>query len=115
MVDSILTSVKKVLGLVESDTTFDQDIILYTNGALSTLNQLGVGPEDGFQIEDASATWTDFQGDDLRLNNVKTFTYLTVRLLFDPPGTSFAITAIEKQIAELASRINIVVETDRWQ
>lgn len=114
MEDSILTSTKKALGLDEEDTSFDLDILLFINSVLSTLNQIGVGPVNGYQIEDKSATWDELLNSDPRLNNVKTYTYLRVRLLFDPPATSFAIAAIEKQITELESRINIQVEGEKW-
>lgn len=115
MVASILTSIKKSLGLVASDTTFDSDILMFTNTVLSTLNQIGVGPEEGFQIEDVSATWDDLLDSDLRLNHVQTYVYLKVRLLFDPPATSFAITAIETQAKELEYRIYTTKEVDTWQ
>jgi hypothetical protein len=113
--DSILNTVKKSLGLVESDTTFDNDILLFINSVFSTLNQIGVGPEDGFQIEDADATWDSLLDSDLRLNFVKGYVYLKVRLLFDPPVTSFAIAAMETQSKELEYRIYTVKEVDKWQ
>jgi hypothetical protein len=108
--NSILTSVKKNLGLDESYEHFDQDIILYINAVLATLNQLGIGPDDGFQIEDKTATWDSLIGTEPRLNNVKSYVYLKVRLLFDPPANSFTIAAFENQIRELEVRINIFRE-----
>lgn len=115
MSDSILTSVKKTLGLEESDESFDLDITLFINSVLSTLNQIGVGPEAGFQIEDKTTTWESFLGTDPRLNNVKAYVYLKVRLMFDPPSTSFAIEAMKKNAEELEFRINMTREVDRWQ
>lgn len=111
---SILTSVKKSLGLEASYTDFDADIILFINSVFATLNQLGIGPEQGFAIEDATPTWDAFLGSDLRLNNVKAYMYLRVRLLFDPPGNSFAIDSMAKQITELESRINMYRESYAW-
>lgn len=111
MVDSILTSIKKLLGLDESQTAFDVDIVIHINSALATLNQLGIGPEFGFTIDDAAPKWIDFLGDNQRLNPVKTYVYLRVRLLFDPPATSFAIDAIKDQISELEWRLNVERET----
>jgi hypothetical protein len=108
--ESILKSVKKVLGISADYDVFDNDIILHTNSALSTLYQLGIGPATGFQIEGDDEEWEDFLGADPRLNSVKTYVCLKVRLAFDPPGTSFAITAMEKQIEELAWRINVTRE-----
>lgn len=114
MAQSIFTSVKKVVGLSESDTSFDDDILMHINSVFSTLNQLGIGPETGFEIEDSIPTWDAFIGTDLRLNFVKTYVYLRVRLVFDPPATSFAIDSMNKQIEELEWRINVLREGDSW-
>lgn len=105
--NSILTSTKKILGLDESYTAFDLDVITHINSVFTTLHQLGIGPVEGFMIEDSAPIWADFLGDDPRLNAVKTYVYLRVRLLFDPPATSFTITAFEKQIQELEWRLNV--------
>lgn len=115
MPQSILTSTKKTLGLAEADTSFDVDIVMHINTVLSTLNQLGIGPAEGFMIEDAADTWDAFIGNDLRLNPVKTYTYLRVRLLFDPPGTSYAFDSMKEQIRELEWRLNVHREGSAWQ
>lgn len=114
MIASILTSVKKNLGIAAEYEVFDPDILLYINGVFSTLNQLGVGPEDGFVIEDDSATWDDFLGDDPRLNHVRTYMTLRVRILFDPPQTSYAQEAIKEQIKEHEWRLNVQREETMW-
>jgi hypothetical protein len=114
MSDSILTSTKKVLNIDESYTAFDEDIKLHINSVFVTLVQLGLGPTNGFMIEDADAVWTDFIGADLNLNSVKTYVYLRVRLLFDPPTTSYLIDAFNKQIVELEWRLNIHREATAW-
>lgn len=114
MADSILDSVKQVLGVEEDYTAFDIDILMHINTAFATLNQIGIGPDAGFMIEDASATWDQFLGDDPRLNSVKTYIYLKVRLIFDPPATSFVINAIEKQIEELEWRLSVKREDESW-
>lgn len=111
---SILTSVKKVCGIPESDESFDVDIVMHINSVLATLNQLGVGPNDGFAIEDATPTWDELLGDDARFNSVKTYVCLRVRLLFDPPPTSYLIGAHQEQIRELEWRINVLREEDSW-
>lgn len=108
--DSILNSVKRVLGLDFDYTPFDQDIIMHINSAFSTLEQLGVGPAGGYQIEDSDNKWEEFIGVDYRLNSVKTYVCLRVRMIFDPPPTSFAVDAMRKQIEELEWRLNIVRE-----
>jgi len=111
---SILNSTKKILGLGENDTSFDVDIMLHINSVISVLTQVGIGPAEGFMIEDATATWDAFVGDDPRLNLVKTYVYLRVRLLFDPPGTSFVIDSMEKQISEFEWRLNVQREEESW-
>lgn len=110
---SILTSVKKNLGLAEDYTAFDPDITLYINGVFSTLNQLGIGPDDGFMIEDKSTTWDELLGSEKRLNSVLTYVSLRVRMLFDPPALSHVKDAIERQILELEWRINVFREYER--
>lgn len=112
--DSILTTVKKVLGLAEDYTAFDVDIIMHINSILSVVNQLGVGPGEGFSIEDKAPTWEQFLGTDPRKNDVKTYVYLRVRLLFDPPSTSHAIASVKEQYKELEWRINVEREGTEW-
>lgn len=114
MTDSILNTTKKTLNLAPGDTTFDQDIILHINSVFSALNQLGIGPDEGFSIEDDAALWSTFLDGDKRLNNVKSYMYLRVRMLFDPPTTSFTITAFSEQIKELEWRINAQREQEQW-
>lgn len=114
MEESILKTIKKLIGLAEGYTVYDEDVKVFINGAISTLTQLGIGPSAGFMIEDATTTWGAFVGDDPRLSAVKTYIHLRLKLIFDPPQTSFAITAFEKQIEELAWRLNVVREEDSW-
>ena len=114
MSDSILTSTKKTLNLSEDYEAFDQDVILHINSVFSTLNQLGVGPDEGFMIEDSSATWDAFIDGDPRLNWVKTYVYLRVRMLFDPPTTGYHVEAMKEQIKELEWRLNVQREDTEW-
>ena len=108
---SILDTVKKSLGLDSAYDAFDPDILLHINGVFFTLNQLGVGPIDGFSIDDNSITWDDYLGStDKNLSVVKQYVFLREKLLVDPPTTSFAIDAIKKQIDELEWRLNVYVE-----
>ena len=108
--DSILTSVKKIIGISEEDESFDTDLIMHINSVLMILNQLGVGPEDGFSITDKSAVWTDLIGDNKFIEAIKTFVGLKVRLIFDPPTSSAVLDSINKTISELEWRINVMVE-----
>ena len=108
--NSILTSIKKLLGITESCTDFDTDIIMHINTVLMTLNQLGVGTE-GFQIEDKNAVWSDFIKSD-KLAATKSYVYLRVKLLFDPPLNSAIIEAIKESIKELEWRLNVRVELE---
>lgn len=108
--DSILTSIKKLLGPTEEQEHFDTDIIIHINTVFSVLNQLGVG-KDGFSISDKTAVWSDFIEDETRFNDVKTYVYLRVKMLFDPPQNGTVIASIEKTISELEWRLNVAAET----
>ena len=110
METSILDSIKKLLGIPSEVTEFDTDILIHINSVFSILTQLGVGPSNGFSIEDSSAEWSDFIGDDARLSDVKSFVYLKTRLLFDPPASSAAMDAMNRMASELEWRINVSVD-----
>lgn len=110
--ESILTSIKKLLGIAESYKNFDTDIIIHINSALMVLNQLGVGPSQGFSIKDETNTWSEFIPEDrYDMESIKSYVYMKVRLLFDPPASSAAITSMEKMVSELEFRINVAAET----
>ena len=108
--ESILASVKKTLGIDEIHTGFDEDIILHINSVFAILQQMGVGPEEGFSISDDSAIWYDYISDVNQLNFVKSYIYLKVRLLFDPPVSSGAIESINKLISELEWRLFVATD-----
>lgn len=111
--DSILDSVKKVLGISAEYTVFDPDIIMHINTAFFTLSQLGVGPEGGFLISSKDDTWDSYISEQSNLEAVKSYVYLRVRILFDPPSSSYVLTSMENQIKELEWRLN--VEVDRGE
>ena len=115
MTDRILESVKKVLGIAPEYLAFDVDIVMHINSVFSQLIQLGAGPEDGFEIEDSSTLWSAYLGDNKKLNFIKSYMYLKVRMLFDPPTTSFDITAKQEQIKEFEFRINVAVQSDQFK
>lgn len=110
--DSILVSIKKLLGISEEYTQFDDDIIMHINSAFLNLAQLGVGPEEGFFIEDDSSDWDDFVDieNNAQLQAIKTYMYLKVKLLFDPPLSSAVIESTNRMISELEWRLNAAVE-----
>ncbi len=108
--DSILTSIKKMLGITEEYEHFDQDLIIHINTVLNTLTQIGVGPEQGFAIDSANQIWSDFLCGDSRLELIKSYVYLKVKMLFDPPLGSAVIESINRQISELEWRISIAVD-----
>ena len=115
MDNSILNTVKKILGLTPEETVFDLDVITHINTAFSTLYQLGVGPTTGFAIEDDTTTWDDFIAGDISIVNAcKTYVYLRTRLLFDPPPTSFALQAMKEQLTEYEWRISALREEANW-
>ena len=110
METSILTSIKKMLGVAEDYTEFDEDIITHINSVFLNLTQLGVGPEEGFMIEDDTAVWEDFIDDSIQLQAVQTYMYLKVKLLFDPPLSSSVTESFTRMIAELDLRLNVAVD-----
>lgn len=104
--ESILTSVKKMLGIAEDYTHFDTDIIIHINSVFVVLKQLGVGPENGFAITDKTTTWADYFGENDQIELVKSYVYLKVKMIFDPPLGSTVMDAYNKQIAEFEWRLN---------
>lgn len=110
--ESILTSVKKMLGLTEDYTHFDPDIIMHINSVFMVLNQLGVGPSKGFMISDASSVWEDFISENsTAFSSVKSYVFMKVKLLFDPPLNSSVTESYNRLISELEWRLN--VEADK--
>lgn len=105
--NNILQSIKKMLGIVEDFDAFDTDIIIHTNTVFMILNQLGIGPTEGFKIETGDEEWSDFLEDNTLLEDVKTFMYLKIRLLFDPPLNSSIQSSMERLVSELEFRLNI--------
>lgn len=110
--ESILTSIKKLLGIAEEYTHFDADLIMHINSVLSILTQIGVGPAEGFSIEDDTDVWTDFIQDNKRLESVKSYTYMKVKLMFDPPLSSAVMESYNRTISELEWRILISGEEE---
>ena len=110
--ESILTSIKKLLGIAEEYNHFDADIIMHINTVFMTLNQLGVGPTEGFHIEDDLAVWGDFvSSDDANFEGVKSYVYLKVKLLFDPPLSSAVLESTNRMVNELEWRLNEAAES----
>lgn len=108
--ESILTSIKKLLGIAEEDTNFDRDLIMHINSVFMILTQLGVGPSKGFSIKDENDVWSDFIPEQSSLEAVKTYVYMKVRLMFDPPLSSAVVDAINRNISELEWRLNVGAE-----
>lgn len=109
--NSILLLTKKKIGISPDDYAFDEDIITDINAVIFSLNLIGIG-EEGFSISDASATWTDLLGENVKIYEaVKTFIYLKVKLMFDPPSSSFVVSALEKQISEIEWKLNFKYES----
>lgn len=108
--ESILTSIKKLLGIEEEYTHFDTDVIMHINSVFADLTQIGVGPSEGFSISDASTTWNEYTRDNPMLANVKQYIYLKVKLVFDPPTNSSVLTSYEKTIERLEWRLNVTVD-----
>lgn len=110
--DSILTSVKKMLGITAEYTHFDADIIMHINSVFMILHQLGVGPAEGFTIEGSYETWDEFIKDEFTIESVKSYMYLKVGLLFDPPTSTNVLEAKNRLASELEWRLNVAVDKD---
>lgn len=108
--ESILTSVKKLLGIAEEYDHFDMDLIIHINSVFMILTQMGVGPAKGFRIEDDTATWSDFSSNDITIESVKSYVAMKVRLLFDPPTSSAVTDSINRLISELEWRLYIAAD-----
>lgn len=108
--ESILTSIKKMLGIAEEYKHFDADLMMHINSVLSILTQIGVGPHEGFSIEDKNDVWADFIPENSNLELVKSYTYMKVKILFDPPLISAVIESMNRMISELEWRIQVATD-----
>lgn len=113
--DSILESIKKLIGPGTEHTFFDADIIMHINSAFFVLSQLGVGPNVPFVISNGSETWSDFMTDEAKFRAVVDYVYLRVRQIFDPPANSFVVSSLKEQQSELEWRLNVMAETPMWE
>ena len=110
MNESILKSIKSLLGPDSDYDVFDSDLILFINSALATLTQVGVGPATGFRIEGEGDMWEDFLGDAENLDSVKNYVYMKVKMVFDPPANSYLVTAYKEACEEIENRLKIATE-----
>ena len=108
--DSVLLTIKKLLGIDSDYTHFDKDIIIHINSVLMTLNQIGIGPEEPVTISSEMDTWSNILGDTKNLEAIKTYVYIKVRILFDPPSSSFVLEALKRQADEIEWRLNMQTE-----
>lgn len=112
MDESILTSIKKLLGVPEDYEHFDQDIIMHINSVFMILNQIGVGPSNGFSISDKTAIWSDFISDSNKFEAVKSYMHMKVKLMFDPPLQSSVVECMNRMINEMEWRLNVSAESE---
>ena len=110
MDESILVSIKKLLGIAEDYDYFDQDIVMHINAAFMVLTQLGIGPSEGFLITDDTDTWSDFIDDATNLGSIQSYVYMKVKLMFDPPQNSFTVDSMQKLVNELEWRLNVAAD-----
>ena len=109
--DSILTSIKKLMGLTEEYDAFDQDILILINSVLFELEQIGVKAKEGFVLSDKTAVWSDYSDDDRLLNALKPYIYMKTKLTFDPPTSSGALDSMNRIIDRFEWRINLYADT----
>lgn len=110
--ESILTSIKLLLGMTETYTHYDNVIIMHINSVFKILKRMGIGPKEGFRIEDASNTWDEFIPEGENLEDVKSYVYMKVKLMFDPPDSSAHMTAIKESIAEFEWQLHFEADSD---
>lgn len=111
--DSILTSIKKMLGPGSDDNNFDVDIIIHINSAIMLLRKMGVGPEEGFSITSDEETWDEYLGEQMsKLQAVKTYIYIKVKLIFDPPANSFVLNSLNEEAKRLEFYLNVEADTE---
>lgn len=110
MQDSILMTIRKLVCGDPYADHFDTDLLVHINACFSILNQLGVGPENGFVVTDETQSWSSYSDDNHILNMVKTYVTLKVRVIFDPPLTSSVLEAMNKEISQLEWRLNVAVD-----
>lgn len=103
--DSILTSIKEMLGIAKEHNYYDSVLIRHINSVFMILTQMGVGPEEGFIIYDDESVWSDFVSEEENLEAVKSYVYHRVHLAFDPPSSSTLIEATNRIINELEWRL----------
>lgn len=103
----ILEDIKSMLGIEKEDTAFDIEVLLHTNSAIATLTQLGVGPPDGYEVTGYTNLWSELLLERKDLNDVKSYIYIRVRLIYDPPANSYLVKSYEEQAKELEWRIEV--------
>jgi hypothetical protein len=113
--DSILDSIKKLLSIEVADTTYDIDVIVHVNSVFSTLQQLGLGPASALYIADNTTKWSDFIGANPNVAAVKSYVFMRVKLLFDPPTLSYVLQSFQAQIDQLEWRFTVAADEFAWQ
>ena len=113
MIDGILDTIKKLLGIDEDDDSFDIDIIIIINSITPILGQMGIGPSNGYIVKSKDDKWSDYISDStINLEGVKNYIFIKTKLIFDPPTNSTTIESLNKVLSELEWRMMLSVETD---
>lgn len=111
--ESILNSIKKLLNISKDEHAFDADIIIHINSVISSLLQIGIGPEKGYRISDEKDSWDEYVSDDSNIDYIKTYMYLKVKMIFDPPLNSSLMQSFNETIRELEWRLHINYESTK--
>lgn len=115
MENSIFLTIKSLLGPDADYDVFDQDILVFINSAISTLTQIGVGPSTGFRVTGSTETWSDFIGTDSRIDSIKDYIYMKVKIMFDPPTNSSVLSAYQDSCKELEWRLNVAKDPGTYE
>jgi hypothetical protein len=108
--NSILDDTKIAIGMTAEQTEFNADLVLHINSVLADLHQMGIGPDEGYSIVNAADTWDEFIETEKRLNNVKSYIFLRVKMLFDPPSVGYVLTSLEKMIEKAEWRLTVAAD-----
>lgn len=111
MEESILKTIKQLIGCPDDFEQFDLDLIVHINSAFATLTHLGVGPKEGYRITGADNAWSEFEDDAQKLSLIKDYVYIKTRLLFDPPTSGSLMDSLKEQLKEMEWRLYMLYDT----
>lgn len=108
MEESILKTIKQLVGCPDDFEQFDLDLTIHINSSFATLTHLGIGPKEGYRITGVDNVWSEFEDDPQKLSLIKDYVYIKTRLLFDPPTNGSLMDSLTEQLKEMEWRLYIL-------